>query len=136
MLKPVVLTWTAHAMTAPAAIRMRLTPRPMVQPPSCPVEWHSSPAARDGDEFEIRADLVEQPVQAGHKGRVSPLCGARRRLEAERPDDKGFADQLEFEHRLFRTRPVQARTALRPAAPRTHRTLTRPGSPLSHLRTA
>src|SRR2546426_12676825 len=29
MLKPVVLTWTAHAMTAPTAMRSRLTPRPM-----------------------------------------------------------------------------------------------------------
>src|SRR4249919_2706578 len=29
MLKPVVLTCTAHAITAPTAMRIRLTPRPM-----------------------------------------------------------------------------------------------------------
>src|SRR5437773_11207779 len=105
MLKPVVVTWTAHAMMAPAAIRMRLTPRPICQPPArVPRKGTCSLSACDRNELEVSADLPEQPVEAGHERRFAPLAGQRRRLAAERPKDEGFTDFLEFVHGLFSTR--------------------------------
>src|SRR6476620_4758993 len=102
MLKPVVSTLTAHAMMAPAAIRMRLTPRPM-----CSSSWGfvfgvacGSRAAGDSDELEVCADLTEQLVQAGHERRVPPFTSRRRRAEAERADDQRLTDLFEFVHAL------------------------------------
>src|SRR5215471_21807503 len=98
MLKPVVSTCTAHAITAPAAIRMRLTPRPICRPPGDSWEARGSSAARDGDELEVVADLPEQPLEPGHERRLAQLAGGSAGAEPRRAKHERFADLLEFVH--------------------------------------
>src|SRR5262249_10280944 len=101
MLKPVVSTLTAHAMMAPAAIRIRLTPRPIVNLLGVRIQKaRGSPAARDSDELEVGVDLPEQPLQSGHERRGPPHPDRRGRAEPEGTDDQGFADLFEFVHDL------------------------------------
>src|SRR5436190_21087338 len=125
MLKPVVETWTAHAMIAPAAIRMRLTPRPICRPPEG--SWGSarSPAARDGDELEVRPDLPEQPVQARHERRVVPLLCRRRRAEPVGPENQRLADLLELVHGFFYSLFRQAANHVQALPWELHKRLTR-----------